>query len=248
MVQLVFLDSTPTSSPSISLRTKPTDSVASLRAQVRDAIPDQPSLDTIRFVRGGRFLKDDESVADVLGSHLRDDDNDNESHTIHLIIHPPRQPSQPPSQGRHATGIATSPSPPATTTAAAIPAAYPFSSSPPPSPPPSASSGPHPGAPYPMAPDPHTPLAYALSDARSLYAYLSRSALCTLLSVPALAWHELEPKPVVSEDDAKAAVASFMTTFGLSSGFTPDSIQDDEAGGIDQWVPPEGLEVQVEVE
>jgi hypothetical protein len=237
MVQLVFLDSVAPSSPSISLTSSPADSIGSIKNQLRTLHPARPTLESIRLIRGGKLLKDSESVADVLGKSLTGSnekgegkgDGEEETHTIHLVIKGgpgAAAVAQPPSSSARNSTAYSSQTASSSSSTTFTPASTTFSST--------------------HTSSPQIALSHALSDAQAFYSYASRSALCTILNLPTIPWEDLMPRPIVSEEEAKAAVERFMGAFGVSAGF--DGSDDGEDERVERWIPAEGASWQVEVE
>lgn len=229
MVNLLFLDST---SPSpFPLQANPTDSIGGLKAQLAAQHPSAPPLDQVALLRGGRWLKDTETVQDVLGGNLVPGGDDGTPHTIHLVLRGVKQQQQK-EVGKGSTMSTSSSSAPGPSTAR---------------PPPILASTPTPTSASRSSPSNVLLLpddrVLDLSDAVSFYAHLSRSALCDLLSLPAIAWEDIRPAPQVSEEEAKALVRQTMETFGVQSG-----LGEGERGELENWVGPYGGEWSVEVE
>lgn len=248
MVNLLFLDST--SPLPFPLQANPTDSVEGLKLQIAATHPSAPKLDDVRLVRAGRFLKDSETVQDVLGLGKRvggeGGEDDETPHTIHLVLRGV-QGKEREKEGGAAGGkdSSTSPSgggpsassslPPATT-----PTLAPSSSS-------TILNAPllsQPSSNVPLLPDDRV---LDLTDAVGLYTHLARSSLCTLLNLPTVQWDDILPTPQVSEQDAKRLVKQTVEGFGVQSGLG-EVEGPEQRGRLEDWVGEYGGEWSVEVE
>jgi hypothetical protein len=267
MVQLLLLDSSPQPSP-LALSAQPSDSINHIRSRIASAHPAAPSLDEIRLVRGGRILLDSQTLSDVLGSSLLEQQ---EPHTIHLVLKPRTGPAAPPAQQKSATPLAPSPvvnlsQAAASTSSFSVssssitqptagqrqPTAGPSTVLPPPplSAPPAVTTPPPPATTTAatgvsaFSTSTVFPDMLALTDALGLYSYLSRSSLCTLLDLPVATWeHALEGIPVVSEAEARVTVNRTMQAWGIPSGLGTG-----DWGELGEWISEEGAEWQIEVE
>ncbi len=59
------------------------------------------------------------------------------------------------------------------------------------------------------------PAYLAVSDSISLCQYLSRNAICEVVSMPTMAWDEMQPKPRVGLEAAMNAVGEFLQVNSL---------------------------------
>lgn len=252
MVVLQLLDSSAGPLP-FSLTADLSDSITHIRAQISSLHPAAPAPADIRLVRGGRLLRDGETVQDVLGSEaVRADDQG--PHLIHLVLRPGQH------QPAAAQASTSSPSPSSSQISAFTPrpgqqymsslgssiatvaptATASSSSAAPP-----ASRAPE--TPVGSAPGAHSMLPYyhALPDALSLYCFLANDALCEMLSLPRQEWSSQTPPPVVSLGGAEVMVKQTMEAVGIESALD-DALSNRRS--LDEWIRPEGHQLEVSVE
>ena len=250
MVVLQLLDSSAGRSP-LQITADPTDSITHIRSQISSLHPASPAVGDIRLVRGGRLLRDGETVLDVLGGDaVRAEQHG--PHLIHLVLRPGKQQPVP----APTPAAASSPSVASSSTlleldgrpvqlpagaSAASPASPPASSAAAPTPRPASTST---SASPPVATQ---PLSYyhALADALALYSYLAEDALREMQTASRLSWEGQQPAPLVSLAHAKALVRQTMDAVGIDSALG-DAM--DLRRRLDEWVRPEGQELEVSVE
>lgn len=255
MVVLQLLDSSAGPLP-FSLTADLSDSITHIRAQISSLHPAAPAPADIRLVRGGRLLRDGETIQDVLGSEaVRADDQG--PHLIHLVLRPGQH------QPAAAQASTSSPSLSSSQTSAFTPrpgqqymsslgssiatvaptatasSSSSSSAAPPTSRAPEISVGSAPGA--------HSMLPYnhALPDALSLYCFLANDALCEMLSLPRQEWSSQTPPPVVSLGGAEVTVKQTMEAVGIESALD-DALSNRRS--LDEWIRPEGQQLEVSVE
>jgi hypothetical protein len=255
VVLLQLLDSSAGRSP-LQITAEPTDSITHIRSQISSLHPAAPAVGDIRLVRGGRLLRDGETVLDVLGGDaVRAEEHG--PHLIHLVLRPGKQ--QAPAAPSHA---ANSPAPSSSSSPTLLgldgrpvhlpAAASAASSASPPAQEPASAAAPTqlPAGPLTSTVPPSSttqPLSYyhAVADALSLYSYLAEDALREMRAAPRLSWEGQQPAPLVSLSYAKALVRQTMDAVGIESALG-DAM--DARRRLDEWVQPGGQELEVEVE
>lgn len=247
MVVLQLLDSSAGPSP-LQITADPSDSITHIRARISSLHPSAPAVGDIRLVRAGRLLRDGETVLDVLGSEaVRAEDEG--PHLIHLVLRPGhQQPHQPQPAAATTTTQATGTQPASTSVPPAmvgldgrpIHLPTPAASAAPPH-----ASGVQPTPAAPVTAAPTLPYHHALSDALSLYTFLANDALCEMLALARPSWDGQQPPPLIGLAYAQALVQQTMETVGIES-----ALGDAMAGRrrLDEWVPAEGQQLEVNVE